>query len=1118
MVSKDSKENVGRDNEVDGEDPTNSEKNRLQREVLDEVSNFKDDFVNSISELYKEKDHMKKVSHKFVFYYAVFIAISVSLYITNSIFSITSQFIHTSYLNILDFIILSVIEVIGGYAIYYAYKRTFVTTSISNSKLEFYSEDVKRIKDSTDTKFGGLVAKIRNYIPGIDGIYKEEEKDRLIQEFSTTLFNSLKRYKFDIPREIGKYLVEFVDPFNLEVNWLDKASEDIADQIGTLPIIVKLSYYDYKADNKNLRNAWNNIIGDRYLFSALMKHLIAKGLLESERSLVDDKEIKSLQQAIKNDRLTDITLESFRKYYQEIFKDLRKLKSDIVKLIEEYRFPNKQSIVENVINFMPRSIIADTWKEETLDSLASILRISINMLKLLLAEFNDLFGDRESWYTIRNDSNSIKSLIELLIRNGLLEIPEKFKKEEDQVQKLINLLTPVLRNVTSFGLIEIGEKVTSSLTELSHNKSLYISSLKGRGIQIDNFSSEEYDSWIPPSVEIKEISAYLENQLEINQLYSQLFYYSYVNDIKNSNLTLTDIIDQNLLEDLSSFLIERKVIPPLRDVAKYLQIESVSFILNKKREFVQEELIKMHYWLNEVYKDYVIMLQFISLEFDRSQTEETFSTVSELFIDDIDKSVEEVQEKLMQYCLVKNLPITPLQVEEYDIEKATNALFQVNTKGRAQQWACKRAWESDSATNILYLYVKSFDEYESGILNKSKRLIQIIEEYDVSSIKDEDKRYRFASELKKGNIPIGLSKVYSEDFESIDENIKESGMLSELDETLNDIEQSSFFRDFLNIELPYQLFVESLNMQLISAYMITSKGKYNEKVISKVIDTYLSGAFESVKKQRGLISHNKLLLRPLDDSLKTVMGRSVRVGLVPFRMQFEDFAVLFQDAYEVAVENFLTEHSDGNADGGAYSANLIRIFPSNRFFKQLGRGTISLEEIHEDDPIYAIRKIMSENFSRSQMLEIVATLRNRGDDKLAMHKMMVTLLDNNVSLYQIIKRRLLEKDLYDRVRSSKLNDLLNNKTIDDRLQEIFKRNGLSTLSIHIYRTMTELTVDSRKTFEKQFVESLKDILREGHLSDTETTREVSIIILQRLMELGRLLNGIRGEKVTQNIQ
>ena len=1116
MVSEDNKEQVGGNNESDVEGLNNSEKKRLQKEVLDEVSNFKSDFVNSISELYKEKDHMKKVSHKFVFYYAVFITISMSLYITNSIFSLTSKFIHTNYINVLDFSILSVIELIGGYAIYYAYKRTFVFNSISNSKLEFYSEDVKKIRESTVTKFDGLVAKIRDYVPGMDNIYKEEEKDRLIQEFSTTLFNSLKRYKFDIPREIGKYLVDFVDPFNYEVNWLDKASEDIADQIGTLPIIVKLSYYDYKGDNKNLRNAWNDIVEDKNLFSVLMRHLIAKGLLESDRSLVDEKEIKSLQQAIKNDQLTDITLESFRKYYQEIFKDLRKLKSDIVKLVEEYRFPNKQYLIEKVINFMPKSIIVDTWKEETLGSLASILKISSNMLKLLLAEFNDLFGDRESWYSIRNDPNSLSNLIELLIGNDLLEVPEKFKRDSVQFQKLIKILTPSLRKVTSFGLIEIGERVTSSLTELSHKKKLFISSLKGRGIQIENFPFEEYDSWIPPSFETKEISAYLEDQLGIKQLYSQLFYYSYLNDTKNSNLALTDIIEQSLLKDFSSFLIERKVVPPLREVAKNLQVESIFFILSRKQEFVQDELIKIHYWLNEVYKNYIVMLQFISLEFDKSQIGETFSTVSELFLDDIDKSIEEVQEKLMQYCMIKNFPKSPIQIEDYDIEKAANALFQVSTNGRAKQWACNRAWESDPATNLLFLYVKSFDEYESGILNKSKRLIQIIEEYDVSLIKDEDKRYRFASELKEGKIPIGLSKVYSEDFASIDESIKESGLLSELDATLNDLEQSTFFRDFLNIELPQQLFVDSLNMQLISAYMITSKGKNNEKVISQVVDTYLSDALELVRKKRGMKSHNKLLLWPLDDSLRTIMGRSVRVGLVPFRMQFEDFADLFRDAYEIAVENYLAKNFEGDADYGAYSANLIRIFPSNRFFKQLGRGTISLEEIHEDDPIYAIRNIMSENFSRSQMLEIVATLRNRGEDKLAIHKMMVTLLDNNVSIYQIIKKKLIEKNLFQRVRNSRLNNLLNNKTIDEKLQEIFNRNGLSTLSIYVYKKLTEMTDNSRKTFERDFVEAFKNIIREEQLSDTETTREVSIVILHRLVELGKLLIGIRGEKVPPN--
>lgn len=1118
MGNDNESEDTGKTPNLYGDTPGRKEKRRLEKEIVDVVSNFEKDIVTSISELYQEKDHLKRVSHKFVLYFVIFVAISLSLYFTNSIFSITSKFVPSNFLNIFDMGVLLVFEVAGGYTIYYAYQRNFISKSPGNQDLEFYSEEVKDIKERTTTRFDGVVDKIRNYVPGVDKIYKDEEKDRLIQEFSTTLFNSLKRYKFEIPRNIGEYLVEFNDPFNLEQNWLDKASEDIAEQIGTKPILVRLSYYDYKFDSKNLRNTWNSIIEDGGLFAVLLKHLIATGILESERSLVDKNEIKSLQQAIKNDQITDITLESFRKYYGEVFKDLRKLKSDVLKLIEEYHFPNRQSIIERVTNFMPKSIISESWKTEALESFGSILKLSPSILKLLLSEYNDLFGDRESWYIIRRELEVIKGLISLLIKNGLLEIPEKFRKDKRQVQRLIDLLAPELQNASSFSLIDIGEIVTSLLTELSHNKRLFVSSLKGRGIQVDNFDFDEYDSWIPPSFRTEEISIYLEDQLGINEMYSLLFYYSYLNDTKHSNLVLSEIIEQNLLGDLSLFLIERRVVPTLKDVEKSLQVESLSFILDRRREFVQDELIKIHYWLNEVYQDYVQMLQFVSTEFDKPMSVVNFDILSDLFIDDIDKTLEEVQEKLMNYCLKSNIQDHFIEVGESDIEKSMNALYQVNKKGRVRQWACTRAWESDTATNILYLYVKSIDEYESGILNKSKRMIQVIEEYDVSSIKDEDKRYRFARELKDGRIPAGLSKLYSEDFASIHENLHKSGMLTELNETLEDIEKSSFFRDFLDMELPYKLFVDSLNMQLVSAYMITSKGRYNEKVISQVVDTYLPDALQSIKEQRGLTGYDKLLLKPTDDSLRTIMGRSVRVGLVPFRMSFEDFATFFREAYEQAVENFLVDHPYGEVVEGTYSANLIRIFPSNRFFKQLGRGTISLEEIHGDDPIYAIRAIMSENFSRSQMLEIVATLRNRGEDKLAMHKMMVTLLDRSVSLYQIIRKKLQEKGLFYKVRSSKLNDLLNNKTIDIRLQEVFGKSGLSTLSVYLYKTLSEKTTDSRKTFENEFEELVKDILHEEHLSDTETTRAVSIIILHRLVELGRLLIGIRGEKINLNAQ
>ena len=1093
--------------------PSKRERRRLEKEIVDEISNFEKDIVTSISELYQEKDHLKRVSHKFILYFVIFVATSLSLYSTNSLFSITSEFVPSSIANVLDPVVLLVGEVVGVYAIYYAYQRNFISKSPRNQRLEFYSEEVRNVKKRTTTRFDGVLAKIRNYVPGIDKIYNEEEKDRLIKEFSTTLFNSLKRYKFEIPRDIGEYLVEFNDPFNLEQNWLDKASEDIAEQIGTKPTLVRLCYYDYKFDYKNLRNTWNSIIEDEELFAVLLKHLVLTGLLESERSVVDTNEIKSLQQAIKNDQITDITLESFRKYYEEVFKGLRKLKSDLLKLIEEYKFPNSQSIIEKVTNFMPKSIIKESWKAEALGSFGSILKLSPPILKLLLSDYNDLLGDRESWYIIRRELNIIKSLISLLIRNALLEIPEKFRKDKRQVQRLIDLLAPELQNGNSFSLIEIGETVTSLLTELSNNKRLSVSSLKSRGIQMDNFDFDEYDSWIPPSFRIEEISIYLESQLGIKQMYSLLFYYSYLNDTKNSNLVLSEIIEKNLLEDLSLFFIERRVVPMLKEVDKSLQVESLSFILDRKREFVQDELVKIHYWLNEVYQDYVQMLQFISTEFDRHLSADNFSTLSDLFIDDIDKTFEELQEKLMHYCLKGNFQDRFMEVGESDIEKSMNALYQVNNKGRVRQWACTRAWESDTATNILYLYTKSFDEYDSGILNKPKRMIQVIEEYDVSSIKDEDKRYRFARELKDGRIPVGLSKLYSEDFASIDENLHKSGMLTELNATLEDIGESSFFRDFLDLELPDRLFMDSLNMQLVSAYMITSKGGYNEKVISQVIDTYLPEALESIREQRGLTGYNKLLLKPTDDSLKTIMGRSVRVGLVPFRMPFEDFAAFFREAYEQAVENFLVvDNQNGEVGKGTYSANLIRIFPSNRFFKQLGRGTISLEEIHEDDPIYAIRTIMSENFSRSQMLEIVATLRNRGEENLAMHKMMVTLLDRSVSLYQIIRKKLQEKGLIYRVRNSKLNDLLNNKTIDIRLQEIYGKSGLSTLSVYIYKTLLERETESYKMFETEFEEIVGDILHEEHLSDTETTKMVAIIILHRLVELGRLLMGLRGDK------
>ncbi len=67
--------------------PSKRERRRLEKEIVDEISNFEKDIVTSISELYQEKDHLKRVSHKFILYFVIFVATSLSLYSTNSLFS-----------------------------------------------------------------------------------------------------------------------------------------------------------------------------------------------------------------------------------------------------------------------------------------------------------------------------------------------------------------------------------------------------------------------------------------------------------------------------------------------------------------------------------------------------------------------------------------------------------------------------------------------------------------------------------------------------------------------------------------------------------------------------------------------------------------------------------------------------------------------------------------------------------------------------------------------------------------------------------------------------------------------------------------------------------------------
>jgi hypothetical protein len=288
--------------------------------------------------------------------------------------------------------------------------------------------------------------------------------------------------------------------------------------------------------------------------------------------------------------------------------------------------------------------------------------------------------------------------------------------------------------------------------------------------------------------------------------------------------------------------------------------------------------------------------------------------------------------------------------------------------------------------------------------------------------------------------------------------------------------------------------MEGLRMQLVGAYTITVPT--GADILSSVIDDLLPDTCEELGKNDP--TYVGLFLRAEAGEAK--VGRYTRIGLVPFRMDFKDFANRLENAYRIALSKY-EQSGEMSHPIDEYLANVIRIFPTTGYFRQLSPAEKHDGKGADDLLADILRPLMIRKFGNIRSLEIIASLKTPDENNVAIRNMLANLYDMSVGIY-LIARNELDGVLF----NPTLRSYIEVGKLDETLASRFNKQRLSELAITIYRSSIKSGSESIKRNLYNQISEICNAIRARPAR--EEIEHVSAIIFQALYDVGMILDVI----------
>jgi len=966
----------------------------------------------------------------------------------------------------------------GGYTInHYLTEITAAISSIAGRKLRSHEsfEGIDQGLRSATTLVKRLLTATKEFNPALKAVYDQATFQFRLADFIHTLSNALGFYGLKLDAESAKWLSSFQSMSNTENEWLADVSKPLSKKLDTSPLIISLLYYAYVDNTEGMRNVWQKVRADADVLSKLSKIM----LTTSSGNYID----------LSNPKLVEVslaflqTMESFNpRRFDELLRNfyvnLQMLKESVRQALVHFAFKLDSLQEQAVSGFIPSDTDPGNWKDEFLENVSLRLHLSKELVALLAEEYlGDVAEAQKIFAKIRQSEAKTNELLNVLIANGIVKIPERYAASRRSVlQILLNLISK--RDFLS--IEDIRGELDLYFNQLDNDKQRLLEALAAHNVKIPETLRRRFEgSFLPPEVSIHNLIDFLAQDLDIKNEFITLFYYEFTQDAALLRRSFIEI-QRKSIRDLAELLVELKLIEFTKDAQLETEIRNLMAVLMSFQTFNIFSIQSRYQWYRNLFTWSANLCGFcVEYELAKPGFEIDFPWLLKQFGGAPMSSYEQLQVVCREI-----LSKSDLQPKSDDVihsaTLATMVIFFKSQEDTRLPQSCSDATVNDLATKILYQFLRQREEAQ--LKRQRVSLKTIIESVVTNAVTDFAWIEDFRLELTHGLVRERISDIATVRFEGHLKDINElKKQKEEVSEVLRDLQSS--VHEFFKAELNEDVIVKLLQMQVISAYMVTTSSQ--KPVISEIIETWMPRVCEEDNELSGFLMMEK------------GAGRYTRLGIVPVDMSFEDFSLKFNEIFQLAVQKH--EESIGQVENRAeFSANIIRIFPVEATFKMVtgdATGSITIEH-----PARTIRDLFLAGVSDEANLALMATARVNEPRKLALKNVVVSILNGHTNL-----RLLLGEGIEPLVGSRRqLREAFENGTFDKELLSRMECRNLSELAQKVYTVGSAAGGEQRVT--QKIALDLSGILKmlQSRMS-SEERHALAKQIYERLHKIGRVL-------------
>lgn len=975
-------------------------------------------------------------------------------------------------------------------------------------------------------KFTGLMLNaVRSYIPGLDQYYSSQQRIRGQRNFVQKLRNALVEYGFPIRGKVESYLAEFGPLADTEPEWVDIATKDMSIIYGISKSILKLVYADYSNDDAERKNAWNEIREDTKILHQFARCILYSGRIPTEYIEKDLESFGGIEELIV--KTDPFNLNSFLSSYNIQYYQLMDEKEALIEAIRFYHLDISPTSEKEIKKYIPPS-----FKEtERLGNLflfsAARTTTQAEIIELIFYEYQGLSAERQkAWTYLKHSENSkaseldpanqfpsfpdaentsenrnlLTSFVRLLLDRNLFDIPH------DYLENTRGLNTYVLRILAlqeDFALAQTRMKIVQSFASMDRHKDDMVRAMSSNNIPLDDEDRKIFLGLLPVTDvanPFDEDITWLADHAKVRKNILLLFYYDYTakekkrdncfNDLKAGKNDEITILSQELLErniiSTEREEVAAKTDSKIANLAAYLKIAPKFERIKIESVFSRYERL-FHYSKSilSYLKEQKICHEKSELSFEKLLSEITDTKTQALD-----------QLRIMTVALVRDFnnmsidkdwlePVALASLIVYLVEHEDISLTNA---------ACRRFANNAQCVEILYEYSWTNEDEQHKSQESKSPLAKVVDIAVQRSNSRVEYMPEFQRELKShGYLPIRISDIPNVRLRHIGDQVDK--VVSELEYKKKLDSHLQALGTVLESEFKAKTIIESLKMQLIAAYAITFPT--GADVIGSIIDNRLLDVIEDLSRENPI--YNQILSR--DDIREASIGRWTRVGVVPYNMTFSDFSEHLQRAYRIAVDQYeksgMMHHKLED-----YVANVLRIFPTKTYFKQLE----PFEKGPDSEDILAdmLRPQILRKYGAIKTAEIMASLKTSVEEKIAMRSVLATLYDTSSALYMIAQKQ------FDGVlvSSPTLRDYITTGKFDSDLCSAFKQPQLSEFAMMIYRS-AKGGGKGKEAINQKLEEEIKSICSAIRSRPSVGEVEgVSALVFTVLFDVGMILDGL----------